>query len=166
MWEQALTAVLKLGIPVAILATFLLRQMYRKGTLDPTENTKAVDERIKTLRKEKDPSVKTNLVQSKWMQFGGGFYGLAALWTFIVIELEQLIQFLSSFPGFAELTKNGIVNMIIQLGVEQIKNFVAAMVWFLYWAPQGAAIGVWFLVAYVSYLTGDHLAKKLAFQTS
>ncbi len=164
MWEQALIATFKLGIPVAILAAILLRQMYRKGTLDPQENTKAIDERIKTLRKEKDPSLKSNLIQSKWMQFGGGFYGLAALWTFVIIELEQLIQFIGNFPGFAELTKNGFVNMIVQLGVEQIKNFVAAMVWFLYWAPQGTAIVVWILVAYVSYLIGDHVAKSLARQ--
>ena len=159
MLTDVLEAVVKIGLPVMLLAYILLRQLYQAGTLDPCDDEKTVDKQLGKLRKDKDSKVQSNLLQAKWMQFGGGFYGLAALWTFAVIEVFQFIGFVRNFPGFEALFKNGVINLAVDIFVNQIQNLVAAFVWFTYWAPHGSTIGWWILVAYVSYLLGMYLAR-------
>ena len=155
-------AIFKLGLPVAVLSWFILKQLYARGELDRTHDSKTVAQSIKQIRKErkKNKNLKTNLVQTKWMQFGGGFYGTAALWTFLAIELKELTSLFTDFPGFATLMENGLLNLIVSLLVNQFTNFVAAMVWFTYWAEGGVSIAIWIGAAYGGYLLGMLSAKN------
>ena len=153
---------MQLGIPVVVLSFLLLRKLYRSGAIDPDTDPEALTERVKALHKAqgKQSYLDRHSLQGKWMQFGGGFYGTAALWTLVVIEIEDLMRFLGNFPGFAELTKNGIIDLLVQAFVNQIQNFVAAIIWFTYWA-DGKYIADLFLVAYAAFNLGNMLAKRL-----
>ncbi len=157
-----LEAALKLGLPVACLSWFILRQLYARGELDRSHDSKTVAENIKKIHKarKQNKMLPSDLVQTKWMQFGGGFYGCAALWTFLVIELKELISLFSNFPGFSTLMENGLVDLIISLLMNQFTNFITAMVWFGYWSEGGASVAIWMITAYLGYLSGLTAAKQ------
>ncbi|XOV83936.1 MAG: hypothetical protein ACFHXK_02240 [bacterium] len=162
MLTEILEATLKLGLPVACLGWFVLKQLYARGDLDRSHDSRTVAENIKQIRKNRkqNKALRSDLVQTKWMQFGGGFYGCAALWTFLMIELTELMDLLSNFPGFSTLVENGLINLIVSLLLNQLSNFIAAMIWFSYWADGGIAIGIWIAVAYLGYLSGLTVAKQ------
>lgn len=161
MLLEIFEAVLKLGIPVACLSWFILKRLYARGDLDRTQDSKTVAESIKLLRKSRKQNkpLQTDLVQTKWMQFGGGFYGSAALWTFLMIELQELIDFFANFPGISTLFDDGLVNLVVSLLVNQFTNFIAAIIWFTYWTDGGVTIAIWMAVAYLGYLSGMTAAR-------
>lgn len=98
-----------------------------------------------------------NMIFDRWMWFGSGFYGLAALWTFIIVEVQDMLRFVFAFPGFAEIFKNGVIQAIIDLVMNQLMNILSAFIWFTYWS-DGSLI-TWVLVAYLGYLAGLQVAK-------
>ena len=159
MLLEAVSAIIKLGLPILGLSWLLLSRLYARGILQLTDDAQDTDAQLKALKKDKNAVPYQGFVHSRWMKFGGGFYGLAALWTFVIIEIEQAVEFFADFPGFAGLFDQGVVNLLVQIFVNQIKNFVAAMVWFLYWGAGGASIGLWILIAYASFQGGNALAK-------
>ena len=160
MLLEAVAAITKLGLPVLVLSWLILSRLYVRGILHATDDAEDTAAQLKALKNEKNKPPYQGFVHSRWMKFGGGFYGLAALWTFVVIEIEQAIEFFTEFPGWVGLFDQNIISLIVQLFVNQIKNFVAAMVWFLYWGAGGASIGLWILTAYASFQAGDALARK------
>ncbi|NNC99109.1 MAG: hypothetical protein HKN85_02900 [Gammaproteobacteria bacterium] len=97
-------------------------------------------------------------VYDRWMWFGSGFYGLAALWTFVVIETLDVYRFIFSEAGLASLFEGGFVNLIVSFVINQIGNIVTAFIWFTYWTDD--FIFLWVIVAYVGYLGGIELAKR------
>lgn len=106
------------------------------------------------------------LVHSKWVSFGGGFYGLAALITFIAIEAGEIISFLASATGFQYFIDAISFSMLVAVFMESIRNMITALVWFTYW-PDQINIGngwIWLIMAYAGYRTGallsNHLAKE------
>lgn len=166
---ETLAAIVKLGLPVAVLSWFILRRLYRSGELDPSDDRKEIDASLKRMRKRLKRGTEidstrsyqpANLLQARWLKFGAGFYGTAALWTFFVIELNELGGFLSSFTGFAALFEIGVVNLLVALFVNQVMNFVAAITWFRYWATIDSAIWLWMLIAYLGYLAGMYAARR------
>ena len=159
---EILEAALKLGLPVACLSWFILRQLYARGELNRSDDSKTVAENLKQIRKSRKQrtTLSLDIVQAKWMQFGGGFYGCAALWTFLTIELQELIDFFSNFPGFATLIDNGLIDLIVSLLVNQFTNFITAILWFSYWGDGGGAIAIWMATAYLSYLSGMTAARQ------
>ena len=159
---EILEAALKLGLPVACLSWFILRQLYARGELNRSDDSKTVAENLKQIRKSRKQrtTLSFDIVQAKWMQFGGGFYGCAALWTFLMIELQELIDLFSNFPGFATLIDNGLIDLIVSLLVNQFTNFITAILWFSYWGDGGGAIAIWMATAYLSYLSGMTAARQ------
>ncbi|MDP6413473.1 MAG: hypothetical protein QGG54_00280 [Gammaproteobacteria bacterium] len=92
------------------------------------------------------------------MWFGSGFYGLAGLWTFAVIEIGQFFGFIFNFPGFSVLFGDGLIAFLVDLGLNQLSNVIQAFVWFSYW-PSDSII-IWILVAYLGYWVGVELARR------
>ena len=93
------------------------------------------------------------------MLFGGGFYGLAILWTLLVIEFSELVGFLFNFD-LQSLMADGFVAMLLNLAVAQLANIVSALLWFGYWPDAGEAVIPWVFIAYMGYLYGIHLARE------
>jgi hypothetical protein len=155
-----LGAAFKLGLPVLVLSWLLFSWLYREGKLEKKADRKETAGALKEIKvesKAKDQGGQ-NYLFDKWMWFGSGFYGVAALWTFMVIELLDFVKFIFNFPGFASLFADGVVNLFVTVLLNQLGNIISAFIWFNYWS-DGSPI-TWFLIAYLSYLAGIELAKR------
>jgi hypothetical protein len=157
-------AALWLGLPMLVLSWFLFNWLYNNGNVDRKADQKSTKEQLKNLaksfKKEKKSTDQSQAayVYSRWAAFGGGFYGLAALWTFVVIEVSQTIRFVLRFPGFAELFEDGFLDFLVELIIGQLGNVVSAFVWFAYWPSETMIL--WVVVAYFGYRLGMELAKQ------
>lgn len=156
-----LEASLKLGIPMVILSWTIFAWLYGGGDLDRKAGRKSVDAQVKKMKKSfkkrKDGGASNYMVE-KWMWFGSGFYGLAGLWTFAVIEIIDIFRVIFNPSSIIEAFDEGILSAVINLAVNQLSNLIAAFVWFGYWADDG--ILVWLLVAYAGYWIGVELARR------
>lgn len=153
-------AALKLGIPMLALSWFVFRWLYSNGDIEREADQKSTKAQLKKLGKSikgKDKS-HAGYIYSHWVTFGGGFYGLAALWTFVVIEVQQFIGFIFNFPSIRELLEDGIISFVFEVAINQLANIVTAFVWFSYW--QSDSMILWVLVAYLGYRLGMDFAKK------
>ena len=116
--------------------------MFISGELDRQSDRKGIERGVKKIKASfKDEKKrtfaeksKTDLVFEKWMYFGSGFYGLAALWTLVVIEVSELIGFVFNFPGFDVLFGDGLIAFLFNLAMNQLSNLVSAFC--------GSAIGM------------------------
>lgn len=176
-------ACFKLGLPLAVLSWFLFSWLHREGKVDISGKPKDIEAEIKQLKqarkKDKTPLKErlrnaffksqsmhngdkqkhnTEVLLDRWMWFGSGFYGLAAVWTLAVVEVMDLINFLRSFAGFAELFDSGVVALLTSFAVNQFTNIYSAFAWFTYWTQH--AIGLWILVAYIGYTIGMKIAMR------
>ena len=156
-----LEAVFKLGVPILVLSWLLFSWLYREGKLEIKADRKATAGSLKEMKKaSKDKDVGgQNYIYDKWMWFGSGFYGLAALWTFLVMELMDIINFFFNFPGFASLLAGGFINVIVKGLLNQLENIVSAFVWFNFWSDNSSPV-IWFIISYLGYLGGIELAKR------
>lgn len=95
---------------------------------------------------------------NRWMWFGSGFYGLAALWTLVIVEMLDVLRFIFAFPGFDVIFANGIIGAIVDFLLNQLSNFISAFLWFGYWG--NGSVLTWILVAYAGYFIGTEIAKR------
>lgn len=161
MLSEVLHAAVELGLPVAGLSWLLFYRLYSRGELARNADHKSIDASLKTIRKAERESKETSdsLVHAKWMKFGGGFYGVAAAWTLIYIEVSGIIGVVLH-PSIVLGTLNkGIGNFIAQKISGQVTTMVDAATWFAWWPQKGHNPLAWFVVAYVAYLVGLNLAR-------
>ena len=158
---EVLMAVLEMGLPLAAISWLFFTFLYSSGEIDRSADRRAVAARMREMKQSYRSSRavrRRNPVMAKWMRFGGGFYGLAALWTFIVIELGQFFGFMFNNPGVGSMLQDGLVSFLIEALINQLENFVMALVWFSYW-PADSTV-VWVAVAYLGYWAGMELARR------
>ncbi len=159
-----LEAMVKLGLPLFLISWVLFSRLYDSGDIDRSGDRKADKAQLKAYNKASKKKAKTgrksfvDRVMWHWSSFGGGFYGLAALWTFVVIEFQDLIGFIFNFPGLKALFEDGVISLLVSILVNQITNAVSALIWFSYWPAQ--SILIWVVAAYLSYWLGMDLAKR------
>ncbi len=156
-----IVATIQLGIPMVGLSWLIFFWLYRDGKLDRQADRKDIAANIKQMKTsfDKKERKKKNYVYDKWMWFGSGFYGLAALWTFIIVEISQFFSFIFDFPGFQFLFGNGLISFLVEFALGQLGNIINAFVWFTYWS-EDSSILVNFVVAYLGYWCGVELAKR------
>lgn len=145
-----------------VLGWLMFNWLYGAGQLSRDAGHKAIRERLDELKKlhKTHKSKHGNYLYKQWLFFGGGFYGLAVIWTLLVIEIGELIGFVANFD-LAALLANGIIALFVNLIVSQFGNIVTALVWFGYWpGGGGASIVIWVGIAYAGYLLGIHLARE------
>jgi hypothetical protein len=155
-----LQAIILLGVPMVALSWFLFSWLFSSGEIDRDDDHKVISTRLKKLKKSvaKKESQNTNYVYDKWMWFGSGFYGLAGLWTFAVIEIAQFFGFIFNFPGWAVLFEDGLIGFAVNLLINQLGNVISAFVWFSYWPAD--SIIIWVLIAYLGYWSGVEMARR------
>jgi hypothetical protein len=159
-----LEAMVKLGIPLFLFSWLLFTKLYDGGEINRDGNNQQFKQQLKAFNKSSKKKAKrsertpVDRVMGHWVSFGGGFYGLAALWTFVVIEIKDIFSFVFYFPGLDVLFEDGLVRLAVSILVNQITNAISAVVWFSYWPAQ--SILIWVLVAYFGYWLGMDLAKK------
>ncbi len=148
-------------MPVAALSWLLFYRLYSRGELARDADRKAIGASLKSIRKAQKESKSTSdsLLRTKWMKFGGGFYGVAAAWTLIYIEASGVIGVVLHPSTVQDIFRDGIGGFIAQQISGQVSTFVDAATWFNWWPGRGHDPIVWFGVAYVSYIAGLELAR-------
>ena len=151
----------KLGIPMIVLSWIIFAWLYGGGDLDRKSNRKSIATQVKTMKKsfkKKKDGGTSNYMVEKWMWFGGGFCGLAGLWTFVVTEIAEVIRIIFNPALLSEAFDDGFVSAVIDLAVNQSSNLVTVFVWFGYWSDDNVIVSL--LVAYVGYWIGVEMARR------
>lgn len=105
------------------------------------------------------PERKFDFVHSKWMSFGGGFYGVVALLTYLFVELAEMRDFLLKLPNLFE---HSLVSLVVNFFVESLRNFVTAIAWPAYWLKRiHSEQWLWFFGAYAGYWLGTYAAFRI-----
>lgn len=159
--RQIFLAILELGLPVAVLAWWLFYRLYSRGELARNADRKAMRLGLREIKKatKKSAAGDVGILQKKWMKFGGGFYGVAALWTLIVMEVTGVVSAAMNPSSLLASLDKGIFMFVVDLLVNQLLTFVAALTWFTYWNGHEDAFFTWIFVAYGGYLAGLNIAR-------
>jgi hypothetical protein len=104
---------------------------------------------------------KLDPVLEKWFSFGGGFYGLVALYTWLVIEWNEVWGFLSDLPGIVfSVDLGALIGLVVGFFIESLMNFITAIAWPIYWLDVAGNPWVWIAVAYGGYWLGIKAAQQ------
>ncbi|MDF1766171.1 MAG: hypothetical protein P1V29_07300 [Gammaproteobacteria bacterium] len=173
MIVSLVTVALQLGIPMALLSWLLFMRFFSRGQLDRASDRKEIERKVKEFKTSYNKTKKalskegkegdtlamrssTDHVFDKWMYFGSGFYGLAALWTLVVIEFFSLLDLAINLLTLS-MFDDGIIAFLIGVATEQLGNLISAFLWFNYWDDS---LLVSFLIAYVGYWSGVEAARR------
>jgi hypothetical protein len=158
---EILWAMFILGLPVAFMSWYLISRLYESGRISKEDDFRTLKESVKKIKKStKENKDDFNFAERRWMKFGGGFYGITAFTTWITIEVGEALNFIGNFPGLAEIFKDGIGSFIMNFFINQLQNFISALIWFTYWPDKGDFFLIWIAVPYLAYLLGIFVAGK------
>ena len=165
---EVIWALVLVGVPIALFTLAIVWWSLQRGHFKEALDTKALEREIKALsrnnkKSKTEVSGKQHPVQKKWAKFGGGFYGIVAFFTYLVVEITEIATMIANFGGFIDFLKHIDVGLIINIFVEAFINFITAMVWPLYWLKRidTDQTWVWFVIAYAGYWAGLKLAQAL-----
>ena len=161
-------ALLMVGVPIGVFTLAIVWWTLRRGYFRESLDIKALEREIKVMSRSKKKNKKEDNpdlhpVQKKWAKFGGGFYGIVAFFTYVVVEVTEIITMVINFGGFFEFLKQLNLNVVINALVEALTNFITAMIWPVYWMQRidTDQTWVWFVMAYAGYWLGLKLAQVL-----
>ncbi len=179
MFADALRASITLGLPVFAFTYLLHLWALNKGHLSPYSHHDEIEEQLDAQSEDEFNQVLngdlssvingadlTNdekpkgFIMENWLQFGGGFYGTIAFFTYAYIEILEIIEDVGKV-----MNMNFRIDAIIQVGIsfiiDSIMNFFKALGWFLYW-PNTVNPGnqfLWLAVIYAAYAIAAKLAN-------
>jgi hypothetical protein len=163
-----LMAALPIGIFTLALVWWALQGGYLRESLDTAalqREMKAMSGSKKKKNKEgtKEESRPLHPLQKKWARFGGGFYGIVAFFTYIVVEVLEVFSMIMNLGGFIDFIKQLDLNLIIHMFVQALMNFISAIAWPAYWMKRidTGQVWIWFIMAYAGYWAGLKLAQLL-----
>lgn len=167
-------ALLMVGLPICLFTLLMVWWALHRKHFRETSNFNSLEREIKAMSKSKknnnENEIKTNpghssydLIHKKWMKFGGGFYGIVALFTWLVIEATDIAQMVINFGGFIKFLQNINIGLFIHVFIEALINFIVAIIWPVYWLKQidTNQAWLWFIAAYFGYWLGIKLAQEL-----
>jgi len=157
---DGLEAIIKLGLPMTAASWLAFKWLHDSGEITSDAKHKDFTSRVK---KPKELSKNTDnkharFLLEKWALFGSGFYGLAGFWSFIVIEAADFLNFFRG-GGFSGLLDDGLIALIFDILINQLGNFITALLWFSYWPGPSESILLWVLVAFLGYRVGIEFAR-------
>jgi hypothetical protein len=159
-----LTAALPIGAFTFALVRWALRGGHFEEALDPGKLESEISAMAKAHKKSDRATRRAqHPVQRKWASFGGGFYGIVAFFTWIVIEIQDIVATITGFGGFTDFLRMLGVGLIVDMLLEAIFNFVAAVTWPVYWMGniETSVAWLWFVAAYAGYWLGLRQAQRL-----
>jgi len=167
---EIVKALLFVGIPVGAFSFLMVYFSYQKGYLSTDVEIQDAFKKKNKIETKLSGKNKKELVflHSKWITFGGGFYGLIALLTFIVIELLQILNFWLGVTGWHDIFALFSIEGVIGMFIDSIMNMVKAAVWFTYWPEHFNTnhYPAWILMAYIGYRLGGKFAKQYSITQS
>jgi hypothetical protein len=102
-----------------------------------------------------------DLMFNKLLFFGGGFYGTMALFTYLIIEVIEILTFFGKIIDVTNWHFTFSIQFLVDLFINSIMNIVAAFIWFQT-LPKYVDVNngfVWIAAAYLGYLGGVHFTK-------
>ena len=166
--SEVFWALLMVGVPIAAFTLALVWWALQGGHFQEVLDTRALQREIKAMSKKnkKNPGKDSDTrhpVQKKWAKFGGGFYGIVAFFTYIVVEVIEITTMITNYGGFVDFLRQLDIGVIISVLIEAITNFITAMIWPIYWMDRidTDQTWIWFVIAYAGYLAGLKLAQLL-----
>ncbi|NQZ07990.1 MAG: hypothetical protein HRT35_12580 [Algicola sp.] len=149
--------------------SFMLAHWFVKMQPDTADNAQQTSTRVfkaqladfnkaeKRRKKQKHYVSDLNPVQAKWLIFGGNFYGVVALYTYLLVELADLAKFFREFTSVSDFINRINLGMLIDQLIQALMNFITAITWPKYWIEtiEGHnAEFIWLGMAYLGYLAG------------
>lgn len=147
---------------ISFLLFYVLMKHGNRQSIDVIENKdKAAMKRLKAELKA-NKTTWQNIVMSKWVAFGGGFYGVMAVLTYVVVEFKEVVDLLTSEASLMATIAELGVSDLVSFFINSLMNFVTAITWPIYWMNkvEGYSVWVWCLIVYGGYVTGQFLAKN------
>ncbi len=166
-------AALLVGVPIGVFTLALVWWALQGGHLRESGNASALRREMQAMSRSAKKKKNKNAVeqeekplhplQKKWAKFGGGFYGIVAFFTYSVVETLEVINTITHLGGFIAFIKHFSADVIIQLFVGALMNFLTAIAWPLYWLKriETDQVWLWFVMAYAGYWAGVKLAQVL-----
>lgn len=157
---EILRAVFIAGLPTMIVAFLMVFFAIKRGYLEQDENIEELKKRKKQAKKDK-AEFKVNPVHSKWLFFGGGYYGIMALGTYAHVELVEVYEFFRDFSSISNFIDQISFGALIRLIIDSFLNIIPAFTWFLYWPKIFVMHSGWYWLgaSYAGYHVGSYLAN-------
>ena len=107
------------------------------------------------------PKDKESAIQKKWMTFGGGFYGMVGLLTYMVSEYREIKDMVVNFQGFENGIISTLIELLIDFLIQSFTNIVDAVTWPWFWMKElnGASFWILFVAAYLGYYVAVETLK-------
>ncbi len=151
------------ALPLFLLSFALVWWALHRGRLEG-RSVSELQRSIQSLgkaRKDKEKPQKVDPALEKWFRFGGGFYGLVALYTWLLIEWDEVWGFLTGLGDIViRIDLGGLISLVIVFFIESIMNFVTAIAWPAYWLGEARQPWLWVILAYGGYWLGIKAARK------
>jgi len=161
-------ALLMAGVPIGVFTLALVWWALHHGHFQESLDMKGLEREMKAMAKARKKSknedqVSQHPIQKKWAKFGGGFYGIVAFFTYIVVEVTDITTMIINFGGFIDFLKQLDIGLIVGIFIEAITNFITAMVWPVYWMEriETDQTWIWFVIAYGGYWVGLKQAQAM-----
>ncbi|MEE4193079.1 MAG: hypothetical protein V2I66_15985, partial [Halieaceae bacterium] len=162
-----LAAMFTAALPLFLLAFALVSLALRRGWLQGQtvqELQGSLEALGKAQKDKKHPQRVDDPALGQWFRFGGGFYGLVALYTWLLIEWDEVLDFLGGLSHVVLTFDPGaLIGLVIELFIESIMNFVMAIGWPAYWLSESRDAWLLLFFAYGGYWLGIK-AARYAFQ--
>ncbi|NQY04129.1 MAG: hypothetical protein HRT76_12845 [Halieaceae bacterium] len=162
MIGEMLQALLRGGVPMLALSFGMVSWALYRGWLSG-DSVSELHESISALgknQKDKKSRRQMNPAMDKWFRFGGGFYGLVALYTWLLLEWPDVTTFIS---GMSELLfsfdAGAVLKLVLQLVIDSFINFGLAIAWPAYWLQDNRNPWELLFVAYGGYWLGINAAQ-------
>ena len=158
-----LYALVTAGLPLFLLTFAVVTWALHAGRLSGG-TVRAVQESMRALgdaQKDRKTREKVDPVTHQWLRFGGGFYGLVALYTWVLIEWDEVASFLSGVWRLVfRLELGAVIHLAVNLFIESIMNFVVAIAWPAYWLSDYREPWLLLVAAYGGYWLGIQAAGR------
>lgn len=168
---EAIQALIIVGLPIGLFTLAMIWWALHRGHLQKTEDFKGLEHEIKSMTKNKNKKKQkssprennSDFIHKKWMSFGGGFYGIVALFTWLVIEINEIVEMVSNLGGILKFLQSLNIGLIVHVFIEGFMNFIIAIIWPVYWIKQISTgqTWIWFIAAFAGYSIGMKLAHKI-----
>lgn len=187
---EAIRAAILATLPVACFTFLTVQWLIASGRLPKFSNAKDLQAKFKKIRnetkeakkkakqkkqagelekqiegKEKQPffykGKGSDLLYGKLMFFGSGFYGTMALFTYLIIEVSEILRFFGKIVDFSNWQFTFSIQFLVDLFINSIMNIVAAFIWFKT-LPGYVDVNngfIWIAAAYLGYLGGVHFTQ-------
>lgn len=158
-----LGAVLTAGMPLFLLTYGLVSWSLYRGWLagKTVGELKGSIHAFGKAQKGKESNQKIDPAMGKWFRFGGGFYGLVALYTWILIEWDDLADLLSDLGMIVfNVDLGALIRLVIEVFIESLVNFILAISWPVYWLAESHNPFLLLFTAYAGYWLGIKAAQN------